>query len=321
MRYMFSLPACLLLIAAQATAEPDSNVQAVESKATSDELSQPTPQVEPGEGSTQTQASSDSKSQAEALPEQVAAPPRGAARGVQMMRALDTSSLLRKGQWETGLFGITRIGLSDQLELRLHPLVAAVSPHFALRFTHGKVAGGDVSIEWGAGVPTYALRMLQGDAAGTFFPTDVEIPWMITPRAGMVWSRGDTKQTYTLRSDVTLGVAFTQPTRSVESPGEGWLDLLFAPATDGYRARLGLTYDRSLSAGLRSRTSMDLYGTGIAANPMMVLGRQVFDVCIGRGRDGRANRLSLGVAWLNSFSHQTGGARSNDFMPIIDLVF
>ena len=237
------------------------------------------------------------------------------------MSPLGTSSLLKKGQWETGVFGPTRIGLTDQLELRLHPLIAVLSPHFTLRFNHGQVAGGDLSVEWGAGVPTYALRMLQGDGAGTFFPTDVEIPWMIVPRAGLIWSKGNAKRVYTVRSDVTLGVAFTQPERSVESPGEGWLDLLFAPATDGYRARLGVTYDRSLAPGLRSRTSLDLYGTGIAANPMMMLGRQVFDVGIGKGRDGRSNRLSLGVAWLNSFSHATGGARSNDFMPVIDVVF
>ena len=258
------------------------------------------------------------------MSEQIAPPlpsKESAAPAKRSMNPLGTSSLLKKGQWETGIFGVTRIGLSDQLELRLHPLVALASPHFALRFAHGEVAGGKVSIEWGVGVPTYALRMLQGDGAGTFFPTDVEIPWMIVPRAGLIWSKGNSKRIYTVRSDVTLGVAFTQPARSVESPGEGWLDLLFAPSTDGYRARLGLTYDRVLTPGLRSRTSLDLYGTGIAANPMLLLGRQVVDICIGHGRDGRSNRVSVGVAWLNSFSHATGGSRSNDFMPVLDVVF
>ena len=240
---------------------------------------------------------------------------------VQAMEPLDTSELLKKGQWETGVFGPLRVGLRDNLELRLHPLVALVSPHFALRFNHGELGGGKLSIEWGASVPTYAMRMVQGDSAGTFFPNDVEIPWMVVPRAGLTWSKGNAKRVYTVRSDVTLGVAFTQPDRHVQSPGEGWLDLLSAPATDGYRARLGATYDRVLASRLRSRTSLDLYATGVADNPMMLLARQVLDIGLWRGADGRSNRLSVGVAWLNSDSHATGGGRSNDFMPVIDLVF
>ena len=58
--------------------------------------------------------------------------------------------------------------------------------------------------------------------------------------------RGGEEQLVTLRTDVTLGVAFNQPERPVESPGEGWLDLLFAPVTDGYeRASGSLTTGRS----------------------------------------------------------------------------
>ena len=239
----------------------------------------------------------------------------------QLINPVGTATLLKAGQWETGLIGPTRIGLREDLELRLHPLTALVSPNFALRFAHGEMAEGTLSVEWGASVPTYALRMVQGDAAGTLFPTDVTIPWMVVPRAGMVWSRGGEEQLVTLRTDVTLGVAFNQPERSVESPGEGWLDLLFSPATDGYRARLGITYDRALLRVLRSRSSLDLYATGNAESPMMILGRQVFDVGLWRGADGRSNRIHLGVAWLNSFSHALRGRRSNDFMPVIDLVF
>ncbi len=245
----------------------------------------------------------------------------GLAVPAQAMTPHDSAALLQAGQWEVGLFNPLRVGLSNQLELRLHPLVALVSPHAVLRFDHGQLQGGDLTIEWGLGVPTYGLRQLQGDSAGTLLPTDHEVPWMVVPRAGMVWSRGNDRRVYTLRADLTLGVAFNQPERAVQSPGAGWLDLLFAPATDGYRARLGMMYDRALSGRFRSRTRLDLYATGIADNPFMALGRHIFDVGLWKGKDGRWNRLSLGVAWLNSDSHATGGARSNDFMPVIDLVF
>ena len=239
----------------------------------------------------------------------------------QAMTPHDSAALLKSGQWETGLFNPLRVGLSDKLELRLHPFVALVSPHAVLRFDHGKLQGGDLTVEWGLGVPTYGLRQLQGDSAGTLLPMDHEVPWMVVPRVGMVWSRGNDNRIYTMRADLTLGVAFNQPDRPVQSTGAGWLDLLFAPATDGYRARLGATYDRALSGRMRARTSLDVYATGIADNPLMVLGRQVFDIGLWKGKDERWNRISLGVAWLNSDSHATGGARSNDFMPMIDFVF
>ena len=234
---------------------------------------------------------------------------------------VDSAAMLKSGQWEVGVFSPLRLGLSDKLELRLHPLTALVSPHFTLRFEHGELHGGTLVGEWGLGVPTYGMRLLQGDAAGTLFPNDHEIPWMVTPRAGMVWSKGNDKRMYTLRADLTLGVAFTQPERSVSRTGAGWLDLLFAPASDGYRARLGGIYDRSLSERLRGRTSVDIYATGNPDNPLMVLGRQVFDFGMFKGKDGRWNRIGFGAAWLNSQSHALGGGRSNDFMPVIDLVF
>jgi hypothetical protein len=241
--------------------------------------------------------------------------------GAQAMTPMDSASLLAKGQWETGLFGPTRIGLSSTMELRLHPVVAALSPNAVLRMHHGTLMGGALVGEYGMSVPTYGLRQLQGEGAGKLFPGDYEIPWMVVPRAGAVWSRGNERRTYTARMDLALAVPFANPDRSVQSPGEGWLDLLFAPATDGYRARLGGLYDRALTPRLRSRTSVDVYATGNADNPFMVLGRQVVDIGLWKGRDGRWNKLSVGAAWLNSNSHAFGGARSNDFMPIIDLVF
>ena len=114
---------------------------------------------------------------------------------------------------------------------------------------------------------------------------------------------------------MTLGV-FNQPERPVESPGEGWLDLLFSPVTDGHERPRSPTTGRPARLGPQPRPR----ATGNAENPMMILGRQVFDVGAWRGADGRStNSPRRRLAQL--LRHALGGRRSNDFMPVIDLVF
>ena len=193
----------------------------------------------------------------------------------QLINPVGTAALLKAGQWETGLIGPTRIGLREELEQRLHPLTALVSPNFALRFAHGEMAGGALSVKWGASVPTYALRMVQGDAAGTLFPTDVTIPWMVVPRAGMVWSRGGEEQLVTLRTDVTLGVAFEKkimgdrssrvgPTRSLVRPSPTATSAPRDHLRPGAPARFKVAQQpRSLRHGERRQPDDDPRPTGV----------------------------------------------------------
>jgi hypothetical protein len=98
------------------------------------------------------------------------------------------------------------------------------------------------------------------------------------------------------------------------------LELLFAPALDRYRARLGAVADRALGRSWRARAYADGYLYGRTAE---------WAVRAGMGIDWGAwegGRICLGAAWWNSNQQErdprTGGRRrSNDVLPTADVIW
>ena len=107
---------------------------------------------------------------------------------------------------------------------------------------------------------------------------------------------------------------------------EHWLlGLLLAPVDTGYRARLGATYDRLIHDRVRLRTSLDLYTHGAQPDRLRALGKVGIEIAAWRSSAGRWRRVGLGVGWLNSDTYAVNAdrqrVRSNDFLPLFDIVF
>ena len=128
----------------------------------------------------------------------------------------------------------------------MHPLTALVSPNFAV------CARRDGGVRR-CGVGCERADLCQG-VQGDALSDRRDDPWT-SRRHG----RAAARQLVTLRTDVTLGVAFNQPERSVEARVRAGSTLVLA-ATDGYRR--ARDPQRALLRVLRSRSARpDLQGT------------------------------------------------------------
>ena len=254
----------------------------------------------------------------------------------------DTASV---GSWSVGVFNPLRISLTDDIELEAHPLYVFVSPHMMVR--HKLLSSKDgwrITGEYGLSVPSPALGMAPPLGLQGYFTQSCLVAaydstqekwckkpgWFAIPRLGVVASRGS-KAVYTVAADIAFGIHLAGEklnTFDTFTP----LELLFAPASRGYRAHLGGRYDRALLPWLRVSTELDLYLTGAGPAP----GRSPLTIAAHVGVDVRTSthtRLSLGAKYFNSdlkqgeLEEDADGfvslvhVRSNDFYPTFDFIW
>ena len=117
------------------------------------------------------------------------------------------------------------------------------------------------------------------------------------PSIGTVASYGK-NAVYTVALDVAFGVHLSGEKMA---PLDTFtpLDLLFAPATRGFRAHLGGRYDRSLLDWLRLSLEVDLYAVGAGPAP----GRSWLIFASHLGLDARVTentRETVGAKYFNS---------------------
>lgn len=254
----------------------------------------------------------------------------------------ETADVLSKGQWSVGVFNPLRIGLTDRVELVTHPLLdLAASPHAVVRVAH-RTGSLRITGEYGLSLPTVGARLMKGFFFPSWETSGRNVGWMLVPRAGVVVSGAATaRSVWTARADfaarLPLGHNDAMPFESFLAP----LDLVFAPALTGFRARLGGSYDQALTSRLRVKGEFNLYatggnpegfaqpadvdGTGI---PLYVYAHAGLDVAL----SARA-RLAFGVAWYNyqQFGTKlvTGDdgfstyerVRSNNVLPTVDFIW
>ena len=198
---------------------------------------------------------------------------------VSAVYARDSAQQPAKGQWTVGVFNPLEIGLTDKLSLVTNPLLLVASPNATVRYHVGDFGGWSVTASGGLSVPRLAMTApLPLGLAGWFFPAckvtqhDPDGPdtcdqagWVVVPSLGAMASMGSTNVT-TLRAEVAVGLALSgELGRPLEHIPPA--DLLFAPATYGWRARLGARHDRQLLERLRVSGEVNLYWVGESEAP------------------------------------------------------
>lgn len=249
----------------------------------------------------------------------------------QPLPARDTADVGARNSWSVGVFNPLRWSIRDGVELEAQPLVALVSPHVSVRVAHlsgrWRVAG-----EYGLGVPTFGMRLL-GDL---LFPSwDPEtsgdrIGWALVPSVGAVVSTGE-RGVFTARAQLAIGIPLG---RNDANPLDAYapVDLAFAPALTGLRARIGAQYDHPLTERLRLRGGADVWATGAnpapARSPLFLSAWAGLDVGVGA-----SSRFTAGLRWFNSDQRRTRlvqdaegfstrqRVRSNDVFPTLDFIW
>lgn len=254
----------------------------------------------------------------------------------------ETADLLAPGQWSVGVFNPLRYGLTDSIELVGHPLLyLAGTPNAVVRVAH--VTGPiRVTGEYGLSLPTVGARLMKGYFFPSWETSDSNIGWMVVPRAGVVVSgNAATDAVWTARADFAIRVPFgdsdAMPFESFLAP----LDLVFAPAMTGWRARVGFGFDKRISARLRGHGEINAYATGRNPDgwaqpadvdgtgvPLYVSAHAGVDVALST-----RSRLTFGVLWYNYQQFATKlvtdnngfssyeRTRSNNVLPTVDFIW
>ena len=77
-----------------------------------------------------------------------------------------TADVLDDGQWELGLYAALRRGMGNDLELSVHPLTAALSPHLAVKKVWRPDGSWRLASRHSLIYPTHLLRFWPGRVPG-----------------------------------------------------------------------------------------------------------------------------------------------------------
>jgi hypothetical protein len=245
--------------------------------------------------------------------------------------ARGSARLLPEAAFAVGLFNPLQMGLGHGVEVdtSLVPWLL-LSPNVGLRVSLGELGGMTFTGEYGLSVPTGAMRLLKGYLFPTWATSDSRAGVFFVPSVGISASIGQ-RGVMTARLDTSVGIPVG---RNDAMPLETYapIELLFAPALNGFRSRLGATYDFPLLDWLRVRAEGNLQVIGKSPypprSPIYVSAELGLDVGLGK-----RFRLTPGVIWYNYDQRETlvspgadgrlhrVGVRSNDFFPVVDLIF
>ena len=255
----------------------------------------------------------------------------------------DSARLPGKGRWTVGIFNPLEIGITDKISIETHPLLLIASPNVTVRHSTFKFGGWRLTQEYGLNMPRLGVTSALPLGVAGYFTPDCKVTahdpskanscdqggWVLVPSLGAKLSTG-ARHIWTIRAEVAVGLPLS---------GELWrplehippADLLFAPITYGFRARLGGRYDRALTDRLRLTGEANIYLVGASAkpyrNPLTVTGHIGIDIAVGS-----ASRFTVGVMYTNSDQRkkdvetvdgrpQRVPVRNHDFYPTIDFIF
>ena len=183
--------------------------------------------------------------------------------------ARDTAHPDPKGTWSIGVFNPLSYQLNDKIRLETHPIITLTgSPHVTARVAHLDTGKLRISGEYGLSIPTMGYRFLgSGATPASFFPlwenSDQRVGWFLVPTAGVVVSGGEQKSdVWTARADVAFGLSLGANHANQLDSFLAPLNLLSAPLTNKFRARLGGAYDKAINSRFRVRGELNVYGFG-----------------------------------------------------------
>lgn len=242
------------------------------------------------------------------------------------LAARDSADVLASGLWSVGLVDPLRIGVTKNVEIVTHPIVSLLlSPNVQARVAMrtGKLR---VTGEYGLSVPTFAMRMTTGYLFPSWKTSDHRVGWFVVPSVGLAVSYG----VWTARIDTAIGVPLG---RNDATPLDTFapIELIFAPALNGYRHHLGMIVDQPVTNWLRIRGALDGWMIGPFDPPKSQL---IFAASAGVDlRLSRLFRLALGGIVYNSDQRRTvvergddgryqrNRVRSFDIYPTFDVIF
>ncbi len=248
------------------------------------------------------------------------------------MPARETARVLPKKGFTVGLTSPSALGIGHGLELTTMVVPwFLLSPNVSLRAELIKSRSGIVlTSEYGLGVPTGAMRVLQGFIFPTYEMSGKAPGFVLQQYAGL-WLSGGDRGVWTARADVATGLQLgDNPQQPLDSYAP--LELWYAPATAGSRWHIGASYDYRLLDWLRGRAGMHGYAVGKATTTERSLLYFSIDAAL-EVRLGKRLRLAVGGQWFNFDTRevevqtddngrpQNVHVRSNDLYPTIDLVF
>jgi hypothetical protein len=242
------------------------------------------------------------------------------------LAARDTADVLAPGKWSVGVVDPLRLGVRENVEIVTHPIVSLllspnVQARVALRTGTLRVTG-----EYGVSVPTVAMRLTSGYLLPSWEKSDNRVGWFVVPSVGLAVSYAS----FTARLDSAIGVPLG---RNDATPLDTWapIELIFAPALNGYRHHVGALFDHPLTTWLRVRGALDAWMIGPSDPPKSQL---MF--AVSAGVDARLSqrwRLALGAIAYESDQRRTvvergadgrwqrNKVRSIDVYPTFDLIF
>lgn len=233
----------------------------------------------------------------------------------------DTARVGERWRYNVGVFNPLTLGLGSNVEVQTHALLFFVAPNAVVRVSHVR---GPISLtgEYGLSIPTLGMRLLQGYLFPSWEKSDRKVGWAVVPRVGAVATWGlDTPDVVSANADVAFGIPLSHNDAGpLGAPAP--IEVLFSPVLAGYRAHLGVTYDRALLSWLRTRATIDAYYYGTDTGPTV-------STCVGLAFDvavGSMSRFSVGAVWWNSDQHERDEVtqqplRSNDFYPTLDFIW
>ncbi len=112
----------------------------------------------------------------------------------------DTARTVAPGRVEVGVFAPLRVGVTEQVELSLHPLLALVAPHLDATVAWGEPLGLEVASRHGLLYPTPLMRLLSREGTGGLVPHDVTYPQLLATSHHLLVSRGVGQHLLTLRA-------------------------------------------------------------------------------------------------------------------------
>jgi hypothetical protein len=246
--------------------------------------------------------------------------------------ARDTAHVLPEWEWRAGIFAPVAVGVGHGVELTtsLAPWFLA-SPNVAVRVELGTAGPVTLTGEYGLSVPTGSMYVLQGYLFPSFKNGDGQIGWSLVPTFGLFASAGKrTENVLTGRLETAIGIPLGE-TSLTPLDTYAPIELIYAPALTGYRARLGGMYDHAFFSWMRGRVGVTGYMVGKSPYPPRSPFYASAEAAVELALGGRV-RLSLGAIYYNydqrDRKQEQGddgkrrwvSVRSNDLYPTVDLI-
>lgn len=167
---------------------------------------------------------------------------------------MGTADTLPAGRIEMGLFSPLRIGVTDEIELNIHPVLAALNPHLTARLAWTDCLTSEHTVSY----PTPLLMMLSREGTGGLLPATTKVPHILhMSHYALFTIHMADEYLFTLKGGVHVaGTAGESTLVSIDLP-------LIFPRTsawfNGFTAVVGLDFDGLIWGPLYYSVDADLF--------------------------------------------------------------